>query len=147
MSLAIGASNAVSASLLAAYKNALANSKTGAASASSAGASASSAGASSSASPGVTGPGTVPAGDASAKARDSGASSAVQDFLSYAKETPAQRLSDSILKSMGLTEQDLQNMSPQKRAAVEKTIEQKLKQQAEQAAQKGKTGVIADVTA
>ncbi len=72
---------------------------------------------------------------------------AVQDFLNYANESPGQKLIDSILKSMGLTEDDLKHMSPDKLKAVEETIQQKIKEAAAEAAQKGKTGVIADVTA
>jgi len=85
--------------------------------------------------------------DASAAARNSGAGSAVADFLGYAKETPAQRMRDAILKSMGLSEDDLNAMSPEKRKAVEETIRQKIKEAAEEAAKKGKTGLAADVTA
>jgi len=96
---------------------------------------------------GASGASAPAAPDASAAGRNSGAASAVSDFLSYAKETPAQRMRDAILKSMGLSEQDLQNMSPEKRKAVEDAIAQKIKDAAEQAAQKGKTGLVADVTA
>ena len=140
MSLAIGAYNPLAASLMASYKNAAA--KLGVQSAA----------ATSSSSIAPTGaaaatPNTVPSAEASAAARDTGSSSAVQDFLSYANKTPAQRLYDSILKSMGLTEDDLKNMTPAQRSAVEKAIEQKIKEAAEEAAQKGKTGVIADVSA
>ncbi len=85
--------------------------------------------------------------DASAAARDSGASKAVSDFLAYAKETPAQRMRDAILKSMGLTEDDLKSMSPDKRKAVEETIEKKIKDAAQQAAESGKKGFVTDVTA
>jgi len=85
--------------------------------------------------------------DASAAARNSGADSAVTDFLDYAKETPAQRMRDAILKSMGLSEDDLKTMSPEKRKAVEETIRQKIRDAAEEAAKKGRTGLVADVTA
>lgn len=88
-----------------------------------------------------------PVPDASAAARDSGAATAVSDFLNYAKETPGQRMRDAILKSMGLSEQDLQNMSPEKRKAVEGAIAQKIKDAAERAAKEGKTGLVTDVTA
>ena len=95
-----------------------------------------------------SGAGTLPTvPDASAAARNSGASKAVSDFLDYAKETPAQRRRDAILKSMGLSEDDLKAMSPEKRKAVEETIRQKIKDAAEQAARKGKTGLVTDVTA
>jgi len=85
--------------------------------------------------------------DASAAARNSGAGSAVTDFLNYAKESPAQRMRDAILKSMGLSENDLKSMSPEKRKAVEDAIAQKIKDAAEQAAKQGKTGLVTDVTA
>jgi TPP-dependent pyruvate/acetoin dehydrogenase alpha subunit len=85
--------------------------------------------------------------DASAAGRNSGASSAVSDFLGYAKQTPAQRMRDSILKSMGLSEDDLKAMSPEKRKAVEDAITKRIEQAAEDAAKKGKTGLVADVTA
>ena len=42
--------------------------------------------------------------------------SVVQDFLNYAKESPAERLRDSILKSMGLTQDQLDKMPPAQRA-------------------------------
>ena len=91
---------------------------------------------------GLAGSPTTPAA-----ARNSGADDAVSDFLDYAKKTPAQRMRDAILKSMGLSEADLNAMSPEKRKAVEETIRQRIKDAAEQAAKKGKTGLVADVTA
>ena len=102
-------------------------------------------GASISGASGASAPPTV--ADASATARDSGLDTAVQDFLDYAKKTPAERMRDAILKSMGLTEEDVKSMSPEKRKAVEETIRQKIKQAAEDAAKKGQTGLVADVTA
>ena len=85
--------------------------------------------------------------DSSPAGRNSGAGDAVQNFLDYAKETPAQRMRDSILKSMGLTEADLNSMDPAKRKAVEDMITQKIKDAAEAAAKQGKTGLVADLTA
>ncbi len=71
----------------------------------------------------------------------------VDDFESWANMTPAQRMRANILASMGLTEDDLKAMTPQQRKAVEDTIEQRIKEEAEHQAQKGKTGLMADVTA
>jgi len=85
--------------------------------------------------------------DASANARNSGAGNALSDFLDYANKTPAQRMRDSILKSMGLSEDDLKSMSPEKRKAVEETIRQRIKEAAEEAVKHGKTGLVTDVTA
>jgi hypothetical protein len=97
---------------------------------------------------GLSGPAGSPSTpDTSAAARNSGAGSAVSDFLDYANKTPAQRMRDAILKSMNLSEDDLKSMSPEKRKAVEDAIAQRIKQAAEDAAKKGKTGIVADVTA
>ena len=76
-----------------------------------------------------------------------GSQSAVDEFMSWANMTPGERMRASILKSMGLSEDDLKGMSPEKRKAVEDTIRDKIKQAAIDAANKGKTGVVADVKA
>ncbi len=60
----------------------------------------------------------------------------VQEFLDYAKMDPMERLRANILKSMGLTEDDLKNMSPEQQKAVEQKIEQLIKQQLEKNANK-----------
>src|ERR1700761_2444018 len=70
----------------------------------------------------------------------------IADFESWANMTPAQRMRANVLASMGLTEDDLKNMTPQQRKAVEDTIQQRIKEEAEHQAQKGKTGLVADVT-
>jgi hypothetical protein len=48
---------------------------------------------------------------------------------------------------MGLTEDDLKSMPPDKRKAVEDQIRDKIKQAAIDAANKGKTGIVADLKA
>jgi hypothetical protein len=57
---------------------------------------------------------------------------AEEQFLDYAQKSPAERMRDDILKSLGLTEDDLAKMSPEERAAVEekikKMIEEKFRQ-------------------
>jgi hypothetical protein len=79
-----------------------------------------------------------PAGGSGTGAKASGSAAAsqdnsvVQDFLNYAKESPAERLRASILKSMGLTEQQLDQMPPAQRQAVEKKIEDIIKQKLQQ---------------
>src|ERR1700744_3806449 len=119
--LAIGAFNPAFAALLAANKKAAqqAATQSAAAATSAPGAnlaqSAASTAAAAASAAGTAAPssaGTVPPSQASAAARDTGASTAVQDFLNYANESPGQKLIDSILSSMGLTEDDLKNMSP-----------------------------------
>jgi hypothetical protein len=79
-----------------------------------------------------------PAGAAGSGATGSNSASAsqdnsvVQDFLNYAKESPADRLRDSILKSMGLTQEQLDKMPPAQRQAIEKKIEDIIKQKLQQ---------------
>lgn len=46
----------------------------------------------------------------------------------YVRKSPAQHLRDAILKEMGLTEDDLATMPPEKRAAVEHTITERIKE-------------------
>ena len=77
---------------------------------------------------GSAGTGTTASGGAAS----SQGNSVVQDFLNYAKETPAERLRDSILKSMGLTQQQLDKMPPAQRQAIEKKIEDIIKQKLQQ---------------
>jgi hypothetical protein len=65
--------------------------------------------------------------------------SAVQDFLNYAKESPAQRMVDDWLKAHGLTKEELDKMPPDKREAIEKQMAADIKKQIEEQMQK-KTG-------
>jgi hypothetical protein len=93
---------------------------------------------------------TVPsaAGLPSVSASSSDASSAAQWFTNYMNETPAQHMRDSILKSMGLTQDDLDKMSSEKRKAVEDEVAKRLKDQALQKTDnKKKSGILVDVTA
>lgn len=85
---------------------------------------------------GLSSPGPAAGSGSGAKASSSASAaqgnSVVQDFLNYAKESPAERLRASILKSMGLTEQQLDQMPPAQRQAVEKKIEDIIKQKLQQ---------------
>jgi hypothetical protein len=69
----------------------------------------------------------------------------VQEFLDYAKMDPIARMRASILKSMGLTEDDVKNMSPEQQKAVEQKIAQMIQQQLQKNA--GKTGQVVDISA
>ena len=60
--------------------------------------------------------------------------SAADDFLSYMKESPAQRMMDSWLAAHGLSKEDLAAMSPEKRDAILKQMAKELKDQLAQAA-------------
>ena len=69
---------------------------------------------------------------------------AVQDFMAYAKMTPAEKMRASILGSMGLTEDDLKAMDPKEREKVEAKIKDMIKQKVEESTEK-KTGVAVDL--
>lgn len=72
-------------------------------------------------------------------------SSAAQEFQDYAKLTPAQKMRASILKSMGLKEEDLAGMDSAKRQQVEDKIKEMIKARLEQNADK--KGQLVDVKA
>src|SRR5262249_61404913 len=76
---------------------------------------------------------------------DTRSDNVVKEFLDYAKMSPMERLRANILKSMGLTEDDLKKMSPEQQKAVEQKIEQIIKQQFEKNA--GKTGQVVNLSA
>lgn len=52
--------------------------------------------------------------------------SATDEFKDYMSKTPEQRLRDSILKDLGITEEDIKNMPPEKQLAIGKEIAQRL---------------------
>ncbi|MCU7248335.1 hypothetical protein [Pseudomonas koreensis] len=51
---------------------------------------------------------------------------ATEEFKDYMSKTPEQRLRDSILKEMGLTEDDIKAMPPEKQLAIGKEIAERL---------------------
>jgi ABC-type transporter MlaC component len=81
----------------------------------------------------------------SGKVKSKGNNDVVQQFLDYAKMDPMARMRANILKSMGLTEDDLKNMTPEQQKAVEQKIEQIIQQELQKKA--GKTGQVVDVSA
>ena len=52
--------------------------------------------------------------------------SATDEFKDYMSKTPEQRLRDSILQSMGLTEDDIKAMPPEKQLAIGKEIAERM---------------------
>lgn len=70
---------------------------------------------------------------------------AAEELDAYVKMTPAQRMTASILKSLGLTQADLDAMSPAERAAVQAKIDAIMQQQM-QASQQKKGGSV-DISA
>lgn len=66
-----------------------------------------------------------------------------EEFLSYARMSPMERMRASILKSMNLSENDLNAMSADARKKVEEKIEELIKQEIEK--DLGKKGVLIDI--
>jgi hypothetical protein len=93
---------------------------------------------SSSASPG----GTAASGNLGGAAQDN---SVAQQFLNYAKMSPMERLRANILKSMGLTEDQLKALPPDQQKAVEQKIQQIIQQEMQKNA--GKTGQVVNLSA
>lgn len=58
-------------------------------------------------------------------------SSVEQQFLKYAEMTPAERLFDTILRQLGLTEDDFKALSPQDQQKVVQQIQKMIKDQVE----------------
>jgi hypothetical protein len=74
--------------------------------------------------------------------------SAEDKFMAYAKMSPADRMRASLLSSMGLTEDQLKNMSPEQQKVVEQKIEDLIKQAAQKQIEKnGGGGFFADIKA
>lgn len=67
-----------------------------------------------------------------------GESSASQAFHEYMAMTPAEKMRDAILKEMGLTEEEIAAMPPEKQKAIEEEIAQRMQQRAELQAAKEK---------
>lgn len=52
--------------------------------------------------------------------------SAVDEFMAYMSMTPAEKMRDKILKEVGMTEEELENLPPEQRAAAEREIAEKM---------------------
>jgi predicted phosphoribosyltransferase len=75
--------------------------------------------------------------------------SAEDKFLAYAKMTPAEKMRAALLSSMGITEDQLKNMSPDQQKEIEQKIEDQIKQAAQKQLEKGGTaaGFFKDIQA
>ena len=66
--------------------------------------------------------------------------SASERFLDYMNKTPEQLMRESILKSLGYTEDDLNTMDPKERAKVEAQIQDLIEKKIEEGMRKELTG-------
>src|ERR1700744_4182533 len=87
-----------------------------------------------------------PASNASSNAAGNGTAASFQSLLgqltNYVTETPAQRMDNAILAQLGITPQQLQNMSPADREKVDAKVREMMKKdiQAQQEQQKQMQG-------
>jgi len=58
-----------------------------------------------------------------------GPKSAKDEFLDYAKLTPAQKMRTAMLSKLGVTEEELKAMAPKERQKIEDQIKEMVKQQ------------------
>lgn len=68
---------------------------------------------------------------------EDGGDAALEAFKAYMEMTPAEKLRDGILEEMGLTEEEIEAMTPEQQKAVEEEIAQRLQERAEMQAQGG----------
>jgi hypothetical protein len=72
--------------------------------------------------------------------------SIVQQFLQFAKMTPAQRMFAQMLNKLGISQDEFNAMSPAEQQKVEQKIQQMIKQQVQNNSEK-QTGLITDISA
>lgn len=82
----------------------------------------------------------------SSLAKSQKSDSVEQQFLQYAEKTPAQRMFDSMLGQLGITEDQFKAMSPADQQQVTEKIQQMIQRQAETNGDK-RTGLLTDKTA
>lgn len=77
------------------------------------------------------------------------AKSPEEKFLDYAKKTPAEKMRDALLSSIGVTEEQLKNMSPEQRREVEQKIADKIKEAVNKKTENGgsASGFFTDISA
>lgn len=86
---------------------------------------------------------------ATAAPKSGTSTSATDEFKEYMNKPVAQQMRDQILKELGITEGDLQSMTPGKREALEHQIADRIKdkanvQQAEKQQEKGDNNAVAE---
>lgn len=72
-----------------------------------------------------------------------------EKLLAYAKMSPADKMRASLLSGMGITEEQLKNMSPEQQKDINQKIADQIKQAAQKQIEKGQSsgGFFTDITA
>jgi len=65
----------------------------------------------------------------------------------YVKQTPAQRMREDLLKKLGVTEEELNQMKPEERKGIEEKLAQLVKEEMEKAQTPQKPGNYVDTKA
>ncbi|WP_277589455.1 hypothetical protein [Pseudomonas chlororaphis] len=89
----------------------------------------------------------TPPTTSTAQANSTTQSSALDEFKDYMSKSPEQRMRDRILEEMGITEEDLKNMPPEKQQAVAQEIAQRVQDKLKLAqVEKDASGIEKQVT-
>ncbi|CAI8871813.1 hypothetical protein [Pseudomonas chlororaphis] len=92
-------------------------------------------------------PPTASTAQANSTTQSATQSSALDEFKDYMSKSPEQRMRDRILEEMGITEEDLKNMPPEKQQAVAQEIAQRVQDKLKLAqVEKDANGVDKQVT-
>lgn len=73
--------------------------------------------------------GFSPTGSAALNKADEKTGAVTQEFMKWAKMSPAERMRANVLSSMGLSEEEVAAMPPEKRQAIEAEIKKKIEEQ------------------
>jgi hypothetical protein len=87
-------------------------------------------------------PPTTPTSQAGAPSKT--ASNPEQDFLDLVGKTPAEQMRDQILRSLGVTEDQLKAMDPKERAKIEAKVKELVGEKVQESIEK-KTGLAVDI--
>ncbi|MFI8736371.1 hypothetical protein ACIGKM_10710 [Ectopseudomonas toyotomiensis] len=71
---------------------------------------------------------------------DEGGNAALEAFKAYMAMTPAEKMRDSILKEIGMTEEEIEALPPEQQKAVEEEIAQRMEERAKMQAQSEDNG-------
>ena len=71
---------------------------------------------------------------------DEGGNAALEAFKAYMAMTPAEKMRDSILKEIGMTEEEIEALPPEQQKAVEEEIAQRMEERAKMPAQSEDNG-------